>query len=1440
MKLVHAGLALSTLILARAPAQAADPGSKLSNAPQAYGAGWNQEQSNSVLRDFHAWAHRLMSESNASARAAMLSDGIALARQRRAIFTALIQTNPEAALALTVPAAVRARLPAEIEEHLESRVSGIGDFSVVCVQPVSGATRQNAVERFVRINGTNYRAHVYGPRVWQTTQYGIPLHGVAVNENLALATSDNSGQAGNASAPASPPALSPTGLNRVLVIRVDFSDLPGDPRELGGMTYTAPVAQEILDSQVSSFYVQCSYGRTWLSNTVSPELFRMPRTAEYYATNGVGLQFHLDAQAVASTNYDLNRYDRLIVLFSSLEDIPGSSVNWAGMSEVDGKRVWIDGQFRADVVAHELGHSYGLWHANLWQVSDGDPISPAGQSSEYGDPFDRMGSGPLSEPRGDPNPWFKYLLGWIDDSQVLTVSSNGTYRVNRFDDPNAGGILALKIRQDSSRNYWIACRRNFTANSSLQNGAYIIWGYNQKQQSHLLDMSTPGVNTHDAAMSIGGVLVDAGANLVVQAIAQGGTTPTEYMDVQVTFGPAAPLLLAEPEDQMVFPGQSAVYQAKATGNPAPQYQWQKQAHGTATWADLSENEFYSGTKSANLILRGTAGNMCGDEFRCLATNLGGTVTTAPAALSVTPLGVTTLAGLTGWYRNPTDGIGRLARFNQPLGIAVENSGNLLVADTWNHTVRRVTSAGTVSTVAGVAGSSAYLDGNISYARFHGPAAAAMDATGNIFVADRDNHVIRKISPAGMVSTFAGTGGAMGSADGTTNHARFKWPAGLAVDAADSVYVADTGNHTIRKITPNGIVSTLAGMPEVSGSAEGSGNTARFNAPSGLAVDASGNLFVADAGNHTIRKVTDTGTVSTIAGMPQVSGSADGLAATAQFKSPTGVAVDAGGNVYVADTGNHTLRKITALGVVSTLAGRPGDAGSMDGAPDTARLNNPAGIAVDPAGHLYVADRQNSIIRKVFISEAPLATRIIVLGGQLAFAPTRVGDTSQGTLTILNRGSSSLNVAGVSFPQGFSGNWSGPIPAGASADVPVTFTPTAAIYYSGRIRVSSDATSGTREIFATGVGREFSVPPQLTGAAIGDGSFSFVLHGRVADTYSVQTSSNLVDWCPFSTSVIPFGGWLVLLDPCVNTEPRRFFRATLIDPRVPGRVLAWGDNQMGATNVPPDLTNVVAIAGGTFHSVALRSNGAISTWGGNSMGQRNVPSDLGGVSSVAVGFYHNLALTREGRVVGWGHNSYGQTNAPAEATNAIAVAAGAYHSLALTAEGRVLAWGAGKTNSGSQPHFGQSAVPPDLSNVVAVAAGEFHSLALRSDGSVTGWGDNSYGQLAFPPGLTNIMAIAAGREHNLALKNNHTVVAWGINYSGQRNVPAGLTNVIAIVAGGEHSLALKSDGRLVAWGRNTAMSGNLANQAVVPAGVSNIVGAAAGGYHSLLITTQPSP
>lgn len=317
--------------------------------------------------------------------------------------------------------------------------------------------------------------------------------------------------------------------------------------------------------------------------------------------------------------------------------------------------------------------------------------------------------------------------------------------------------------------------------------------------------------------------------------------------------------------------------------------------------------------------------------------------------------------------------GKPGLFNGPYGVTLDAAKNLYVTDTVNNLIRKVSPAGQVSTLAGLAGASGSTNGTGSAARFDFPIGVAVDAAGNVFVSDSRTATLRRITPAGVVTTFAGSPYLYGSADGTGSAARFFLPYGLAIDGAGNVYVADGGNHLIRKVTPDGVVSTLAGSVNQPGAVNGAGTAARFNNPFGVAVDSAGNVYVADSGNHLIRKITAAGVVTTLAGTAGSAGSVDGVGVSARFDQPRGVAVNASGTVFVADYGNALLRSISPSGTVTTLAGSAGVVGSTDSVGSAARFYLPTGVAAD-GNTVFVADTSNNLIRRaVPVSQAGLPT-----------------------------------------------------------------------------------------------------------------------------------------------------------------------------------------------------------------------------------------------------------------------------------------------------------------------------------------------------------------------------------------------------------------------------------------------------------------------------------
>jgi streptogramin lyase len=405
---------------------------------------------------------------------------------------------------------------------------------------------------------------------------------------------------------------------------------------------------------------------------------------------------------------------------------------------------------------------------------------------------------------------------------------------------------------------------------------------------------------------------------------------------------------------------------------------------------------------------------------------------------ITPaLVVTTLAGVPG-ASGHKDGAGKTAQFADPKGITVDNSGNLYVCDAGNHCIRKISSAGIVTTIAGIPGDAGlengpgtqaqfdtpigiglnkdgslyvsdfgnnrirlvstkfvvstfagtgepgdtekYLDGPGAFARFNGPQGIVVDDAKDIYVAEEGNHSVRKLVLEPVVTTEFGST-TPGSSDEPLVLAGFKLPHGIAYDGVDTFYIADSGNHTIRVAKKNGAVSTLAGKAGSSGDDDGKGDDARFDTPRAVACDKKGNVWVADEGNHRIRKIAPDGTVTTVAGSGEV-GFADGKGTAAKFNTPRGLALGLDGELYVADFGNHRIRRVDPDGTVTTYAG-DGTSGFSDGPVAKARFVKPSGVSVDKEGRVYVADFGNNAIRVIQQDPATSALNVGTLAGSLA-------------------------------------------------------------------------------------------------------------------------------------------------------------------------------------------------------------------------------------------------------------------------------------------------------------------------------------------------------------------------------------------------------------------------------------------------------------------------
>jgi len=416
---------------------------------------------------------------------------------------------------------------------------------------------------------------------------------------------------------------------------------------------------------------------------------------------------------------------------------------------------------------------------------------------------------------------------------------------------------------------------------------------------------------------------------------------------------------------------------------------------TATGASLERKAFPLKKQAAvssktYLSLFGTAGTI---------VNLGTLFET------VNKIQFKSLSSLTLTGGNPSghaDGTGAAASFNLPEGGVFDSVGNLFICDTGNHTIRKITSAGVVTTFAGQAGVSGHANGTGSAATFKNPTAITVDNTDNLYVCDTGNHTIRKITPGGVVTTFAGQATISGHADGTGTAATFNAPEGIGIDSTSNLFVCDTGNNLIRKITAAAAVTTFAGTYGVTGHAHDTGTAASFNLPTWVTLDPSNNMYVADTNNHTIRKITAAAVVTTFAGTPTIPGSVDGTGTAARFNFPEGIDMDSAGNLFICDTQNNTIRKITSGGVVTTFAGKVGVLGHLDGAGTAATFYNPTTGTIDISDNIFICDTPNNLIRK--ITPAGVVTTFAGSAGDLvqveALVPGVSGNLSVNTITYI--------------------------------------------------------------------------------------------------------------------------------------------------------------------------------------------------------------------------------------------------------------------------------------------------------------------------------------------------------------------------------------------------------------------------------------------------------
>lgn len=800
--------------------------------------------------------------------------------------------------------------------------------------------------------------------------------------------------------------------------------------------------------------------------------------------------------------------------------------------------------------------------------------------------------------------------------------------------------------------------------------------------------------------------------------------------------------------------------------------------------------------------------------------------------------ISTIAG-NGTYGFGGDGGPALDAAMTPLSAALDAAGNLFIADGVNNRIRKVDNAGIITTVAGDGTTGVAGDGGPAIAaQLNRPNLIAVDGAGNLFVYD-DSGRIRRIDRSGTITSFVGGSPRVDRGDGGPAVEAVVRPSALAVDAQDNVYIAEAEYARVRKVSPTGTITAFAGTGVAGFSGDGGpALDAQLSGPAGLAIDPAGDVYVSDAGNSRIRRISPTGIITTIAGTGQPGFSGDGQPATAAtFYGPSSLALDQAGNLFVSDTRNQRVRRIDPSGIVTTVAGTGAQGFVVEGVPALqATFQYPFGLAVDRHGDLLIVDSGNRRVRRL----------------------------SQGVLT---------TVAGTADQDPRRGlNGEGPPPGdGGLATVTTLDAPAGiAVDADGNLFVAEQLGATIRKVTPAGVISTVA-GSGLEGFA-GDGGPALAAQMFSPAALALDHSGNLL---------IAEGGD----DTVGGNRVRRVSGLGAVDPAV-GPAAGWGWNvfgQLGNGNttdrsVPTGITGATGtrtVSSGAYHGLALSDDGNVTAWGWNGVGEvgdgtttdRATPARVVGLSdvtAVSAGAYHSLALRADGTVWAWGWNAFGQVgdgtatdrHAPVKVaglSNVVAVAAGSYHSLALRADGTVWAWGwngVGQLGNGTVDNALTPRQVTGLQGVVGIAGAYAHSLAVLSDGTMRAWGWNVTGQLGdgtvvdrHTPvpvlGVTGAVGAAGGALHSLALRADGNVYAWGWNAYGQLGtgttvdqhvavrVP-GLTGVASIAAGWYHSVAMSSAGGVSTWGWNGVgqLGTGSATGSKVPVPVPTLTGAVA--------------